>query len=165
VSVEQQAEDLVSVLVAFRPDRRAGAGLADLGCAQGPVDPPFGLAALLSERGVRALVAVLEVAVVVVFGDVRSVGSAVQPSDLDVIQFDACGQRSAIEATEARYRCAARRARRLPRQMPLGTAPTYAFWSATYRRNDGTPGWAAPHHPTCVGVGTTQVPGLLYEGC
>jgi hypothetical protein len=64
VSFEQQAEDFLSVLIAFRPDRRAGVDLADLGCAQGPVDPPFGLAALLSERGVRAFVAVLEVAVV-----------------------------------------------------------------------------------------------------
>jgi len=71
-------------------DRRTHLGFHNLRGVQGPSDPPLDLVTLLPQGTVRTIVAYLKNAVVMTSNLMTRVGTASQPFDLGVTEFDSC---------------------------------------------------------------------------
>jgi hypothetical protein len=90
MTLEQQTDNVLAVLVRLVLDRRTHSYLLDLRRGQRPADPPFNLVALLAEVAMGVVVAKLKTAFVVTSNLVCGVGSPLEPPDLGVAELDPC---------------------------------------------------------------------------
>src|SRR5919107_26944 len=107
MTLEQQTDNVLAVLVRFVSDRWTDLHLLNRRGRQGPADPPLNLVALLAQVAMGTVVAKLKTALVVTSNLMRGVGSPLEPPDLDVAEFDPC-RTSFTEREHDRHRTVSR---------------------------------------------------------
>src|SRR3954464_927268 len=91
MAVEQQTASLLALLLRLLAARHAGRHLFHRRGGQRPAHPPLEVLVVLTDVGVRPVVAVLELTVVMTAGVTQSVRSSLEPMHLEVAEFDPCG--------------------------------------------------------------------------